>query len=47
MSKAGAGRRDTAERMPEGFQPFQHPRLATSPPAGPGWIHEIKFDGYL
>lgn len=46
MSKAGAGRRDTAERMPEGFQPFQHPRLVTSPPAGPGWIHEIKFDGY-
>ena len=22
------------------------PRLAKAPPAGPGWIHEIKHDGY-
>lgn len=28
------------------FLPFQHPRLVAVPPNGPGWIHEIKFDGY-
>ena len=22
------------------------PRLAKAPPAGPGWIHEIKHDGF-
>ena len=22
------------------------PRPATTPPAGPGWIHEIKHDGF-
>ena len=22
------------------------PRLAKEPPAGPGWIHEIKHDGF-
>ena len=22
------------------------PALAERPPAGPGWLHEIKFDGY-
>ena len=22
------------------------PRLANEPPAGPGWIHEIKHDGF-
>jgi ATP-dependent DNA ligase len=31
---------------PPGFiQPCQ-PALADRPPAGPGWLHEIKFDGY-
>lgn len=29
-----------------GFLPFQHPRLVDAPPAGPGWGHEIKLDGY-
>ncbi|MGB3930587.1 MAG: non-homologous end-joining DNA ligase [Sphingobium sp.] len=29
-----------------GFLPFQHPRLASHPPDGAHWIHEIKFDGY-
>ena len=27
------------------IQPCQ-PALADRPPAGPGWLHEIKFDGY-
>ncbi|GHC75570.1 DNA ligase D [Limoniibacter endophyticus] len=34
-----------AQKLPE----FIKPELATlraEPPAGPGWIHEIKFDGY-
>jgi len=22
------------------------PTLAEEPPAGPGWVHEVKFDGY-
>ena len=22
------------------------PTLAKEPPAGPGWVHEVKFDGY-
>jgi bifunctional non-homologous end joining protein LigD len=29
-----------------GFLEFQHPRLVREPPAGPRWLHEIKFDGY-
>ena len=28
------------------FLPPQHPRLVEQPPTGPGWIHEVKFDGY-
>src|SRR3954462_15267493 len=27
------------------IQPCQ-PALADRPPSGPGWLHEIKFDGY-
>jgi bifunctional non-homologous end joining protein LigD len=27
------------------FLPCQ-PTLPDRPPAGPGWLHEIKFDGY-
>lgn len=26
--------------------PFMHPRLVEAPPAGNGWLHEIKYDGY-
>lgn len=29
-----------------GFIPPQLATLSTVPPAGPGWVHEIKFDGY-
>jgi ATP-dependent DNA ligase len=33
-------------RRPEGFiQPCQ-PTLAREVPAGPGWIHELKYDGF-
>ena len=32
-------------RQPD-FQPAQLATLVTEPPAGAGWLHEIKFDGY-
>ena len=28
------------------FIPFQIPTLVDAPPAGDGWVHEIKHDGY-
>src|SRR6185295_15555427 len=28
------------------FIPFQLPTLVDEPPAGDGWLHEIKYDGY-
>src|SRR3954447_2126793 len=31
---------------PPGFIPPCQPALADRPPSGPGWQHEIKFDGY-
>src|SRR3954447_769663 len=31
---------------PPGFILPCQPTLAERPPAGPGWLHEIKFDGY-
>jgi bifunctional non-homologous end joining protein LigD len=31
---------------PEGFILPCQPALADRPPSGPGWLHEIKFDGY-
>jgi bifunctional non-homologous end joining protein LigD len=31
---------------PDGFILPCQPALADRPPAGPGWLHEIKFDGY-
>jgi ATP-dependent DNA ligase len=31
---------------PVGFIEPSQPRTAIKPPAGPGWIHEIKHDGY-
>src|SRR3954454_5467196 len=38
-------------RFPPAPIPFQaslpcQPALAERPPSGPGWLHEIKFDGY-
>jgi bifunctional non-homologous end joining protein LigD len=43
--KAAKNKRAPSESMP----PFVAPQLCASierPPAGGGWIHEIKFDGY-
>jgi bifunctional non-homologous end joining protein LigD len=31
---------------PPGFILPCQPALAERPPSGPGWLHEIKFDGY-
>jgi bifunctional non-homologous end joining protein LigD len=39
------GRRLSADRPLRGFEPCL-PRPAKQPPAGPGWIHEIKHDGF-
>src|SRR5215469_11546107 len=40
-------RRGTAaRRRPQGFVDPCIPTLATKPPVGPQWIHEIKHDGY-
>jgi bifunctional non-homologous end joining protein LigD len=33
-------------RAPPGFVEPCIPTLAAKPPAGPGWVHEIKHDGY-
>jgi hypothetical protein len=38
-------RRVSADRPLAGFEPCL-PRPAKTPPAGPGWIHEIKHDGF-
>ena len=38
-------RRIGADRSPRPFEPCL-PRPATQPPAGSGWIHEIKHDGF-
>ena len=39
------GRRLRADRPVPRFEPCL-PRPAKEPPAGPGWIHEIKHDGF-
>jgi bifunctional non-homologous end joining protein LigD len=31
---------------PPGFLETCQPTLASAPPAGPGWLHEVKHDGY-
>ena len=38
-------RRVRVDRSQPRFEPCL-PRLAKQPPAGPGWIHEIKHDGF-
>src|ERR1700720_1604665 len=37
---------DPARRLKAGSVPSCLPRPAKEPPAGPGWIHEIKHDGF-
>jgi hypothetical protein len=32
--------------LPVGFVDPCIPTLAAKPPSGPGWVHEIKYDGY-
>jgi bifunctional non-homologous end joining protein LigD len=32
--------------VPTGFVVPAQPVLASRPPSGPGWVHEIKHDGY-
>ena len=38
-------RRVRADQSKLRFEPCL-PRLAKQPPVGPGWIHEIKHDGF-
>jgi bifunctional non-homologous end joining protein LigD len=35
-----------ATRRTDGFIEPRIPTLAAKPPSGPGWVHEIKHDGY-
>jgi DNA ligase D-like protein (predicted ligase) len=39
-------KRAAAAVEPLRFVEFQLPTLVETPPEGPGWIHEIKYDGY-
>jgi DNA ligase D-like protein (predicted ligase) len=39
-------KRAAAAVEPLRFVEFQLPTLVERPPEGPGWIHEIKYDGY-
>jgi hypothetical protein len=32
--------------LPNGYIPPCIPTRALKAPAGPGWVHEIKYDGY-
>ena len=32
--------------MQREFLPISNPTLVSKPPQGPGWIHEVKFDGW-
>ena len=39
-------RTDRPRPLPLDFISPCLPTLAARPPAGPGWVHEIKYDGY-
>ena len=43
--KASKALASTATRPPA-FTPIQLCKVVDHPPPGPGWVHEIKFDGY-
>src|SRR6266581_9539088 len=45
MAPSVAGRRTAAAALPEWIRP-QLTQLVDAAPDGPGWLHEIKFDGY-
>jgi bifunctional non-homologous end joining protein LigD len=34
------------KRLPDGFIIPAQPIMASKPPSGPDWVHEIKHDGY-
>jgi len=34
------------KRLPAGFVIPAQPVMASKPPSGPDWVHEIKHDGY-
>ena len=38
--------RTTIRRRPDGFIEPCQPIGAAKPPSGPGWLHEIKLDGF-
>src|SRR6478672_13210451 len=51
MRKSAAGGKAGAGSVGRTLEPlrfveFQLPILVEKPPEGPGWIHEIKYDGY-
>ena len=45
-AKSPPSQRQYVRQSMPGFLEFQHPRLVSETPAGPQWLHEIKFDGY-
>jgi len=48
-SKSSAAEKQSKAKLPSTIPPFIPPQLCESvdrPPSGPGWGHEIKFDGY-
>ena len=45
MVRSVAGRRTAAVGLPQWIKP-QLTQLVGAVPDGPGWLHEIKFDGY-
>jgi ATP-dependent DNA ligase len=45
MARSVAGRRPAAVALPQWIRP-QLTQLVGVAPDGPGWLHEIKFDGY-
>ncbi len=44
-AKAGAKKKSRGVPLPD-FVPPSLATLRATPPSGPGWVHEIKFDGY-
>jgi bifunctional non-homologous end joining protein LigD len=41
-----AVRRRTRQKAAPGFIPELDPEEAAAPPTGPGWVHEVKWDGF-
>ena len=46
MPWSSTGQRGRSSRAPAAFITPCLPTVADRPPSGPGWIHEIKHDGY-